>query len=366
MTDSRLFQWTIAKIHLEVESTPSELRHNKMIFEFEDLLTTLNQKNKDFTSFTNKIGLFNLGYFESKGRKLNWQRQESLRIKMLGDNNNLPFLNVVYTQVGLQNYYKKVGIKRKPASTRSLSEIIVNIEALEFIVDMHKLADFVVPICKLMIHVDVTAFSKSKLSNCDSLQVPVLKPLTSKDLPMIHLSSKGFMLYLPVESGHTSCSVMILKVEQIKITPNLQNPLQRKPVRQDVYGKAAQMGILQLPGSMCEDRQYELSFNNICMASGNWLQILTHMREQQNQSFHRTNPAFEWNNRNRKTALQLSDIFNNFNFVSIYAPCIVYQNVLICGQAIEFNCVSDFVASVNTYHLNLISCLILRMQIILK
>lgn len=62
------------------------------------------------------------------------------------------------------------------------------------------------------------------------------------------------------------------------ITPIVKHPLVRNPIRPDVYNKAAQLQILDIPGSKLEDRQYEFSLKNISVATGNWKDILYLMK----------------------------------------------------------------------------------------
>lgn len=60
----------------------------------------------------------------------------------------------------------------------------------------------------------------------------------------------------------------------ITISHNVENPIQRKPIREDIYTKACQLRIIHTPGSEIEDRQYELLFKNISIGTGNWKEIL--------------------------------------------------------------------------------------------
>lgn len=57
------------------------------------------------------------------------------------------------------------------------------------------------------------------------------------------------------------------------------------------------------------------------------------------------NPAFEWNNKqpakSLTNAIVLSTILKEFNFSIIYAPCIIFKNVLVCGIGLELNCLTD-------------------------
>ncbi|TMW40097.1 hypothetical protein DOY81_014822, partial [Sarcophaga bullata] len=52
----------------------------------------------------------------------------------------------------------------------------------------------------------------------------------------------------------------------------------------------------------------------------------------------------------------------NFTLIATYAPNIVYNNILICGQAIELNCSTDFMASITTDQLYMFSCHCRRLQ----
>lgn len=60
----------------------------------------------------------------------------------------------------------------------------------------------------------------------------------------------------------------------ITIAPSVENPIIRKPVREDIYVKASQLRIINTPGSIIEDRQYELSLKNVSVFTGNWDEIL--------------------------------------------------------------------------------------------
>lgn len=60
----------------------------------------------------------------------------------------------------------------------------------------------------------------------------------------------------------------------ISVAPSVENPLIRKLVREDIYVKAAQLRMINTPGSIIEDRQYELLLKDISIFAGNWHEIL--------------------------------------------------------------------------------------------
>ncbi|XP_069969328.1 intermembrane lipid transfer protein VPS13B isoform X2 [Bactrocera oleae] len=336
-TTSFFCQWSIAKIICEL--TAKE-RKSKMVLELEDLLSTVD-KREDFTKFTGKVGQCNLLYYTPDVDD-GWVAQPGLRLKMLGEVTNMPFLNYVYTSVGLKSFYTRIGVKPKYDASRSIAEIIVTIQAMEIIIDVDILKEFVGSLGVLF----VANGCSISLKEATPMEIRA-NPPTAADLPLIHLDSKGFTLYTPLSTNRECCTVLIWKLESMKITPTLENPLQRAPTRPDVYSKAAQLGFLNTPGSLVEDRQYELVLQKLSLSSGDWAEILDHMA-QQAKTFQHTNPAVEWNTQNREASPHITDIFRHFTFIGIFAPCITYNNVLICGQALEFNCASDLVATLNT------------------
>lgn len=145
------------------------------------------------------------------------------------------------------------------------------------------------------------------------------------------------------------------------MTPSVENPLVRPLIRQDIYNKAAALNMLNTPGSLVEDRQYELSVRNISLSSGNWPQTQKY-RLAKSVSDEHNNPAFEWNNLTQSTELEHMDIFKDFDFITIYAPAINFDRFLVSGQIIEYNCVTDFLATLNTHQIHLISHIIEQLQ----
>lgn len=53
------------------------------------------------------------------------------------------------------------------------------------------------------------------------------------------------------------------------------------------------------------------------------------------------NPAFDWNNQTEKPALNVNTIFKDFVVSVIFAPAIIFQSIVVCGHALELNCVND-------------------------
>lgn len=68
---------------------------------------------------------------------------------------------------------------------------------------------------------------------------------------------------------------------------SVENPILRKPIREDIYAKAAQLKMLNTPGAAVEDRQYSITFNNVSIVTGNWNEI--------SQFLHPANVRFKCN-----------------------------------------------------------------------
>lgn len=312
-----------------------------MLLEIEDIITTFD-KRTDYYKFTNKIGIFQVKFYkkESQGDYL---LDESLSVKMRSDLAQLPFFNLIVTNVALKNYFEKIGAKKNcTEGERFLSEIVVNMRALEVIVDLGMLKKFVPTITRTIV----------------VLEKPVQShpPTTPKDLPMVYFDCKGLAIYLPDHNLQTPwCSALLLKINNIKISSNPENPLQRSPIRSDLYNKAAQMGMLYTPGSTIEDRQYEIQFKEISATTCNWSHVMSHFKD--HADTHNTNPAFEWNNQGKRAPIELRTIFTGFNFLITYAPCIDYHGVLVCGQTLEFNCANDFLCELTVDQIFLLNLL---------
>ncbi|XP_034127951.1 vacuolar protein sorting-associated protein 13B isoform X2 [Drosophila guanche] len=345
-------QWTIPRISFEMES-PAERKQNKIVVTFEDLLLNMD-KHSDFTKITTKVENLGLNYYEARPQG-QWQKKDEFYIKMLGDSTNLPLISVVVTSVSLQDLYSKIGARNHRNKQHTISELLIEVQPIEMVLDLDQITDFVIPLCGVI--------EIMRGSNQPTEQRPAAESrvTTVQDLPMVHLNSKGIYIYLPLATGRKCCSVLLLRIESVQLTPSLENPLVRQLVRQDIYQKAAELNMLSTPGALVEDRQYELSVRKVSLSTGNWLQTQKYHMEKSLASEHH-NPAFEWNNQTRPTELDHMDIFRDFDFIMVYAPAIIYDRFFVCGQSVEYNCVTDFVATLTTHQINLISCILVRFQ----
>lgn len=116
-------------------------------------------------------------------------------------------------------------------------------------------------------------------------------------------------------------------------------------LRPDIHSKAFQLGLLDLAGSKIEDRQYQLIIRGVSLNTTDWLTISSFMSGKSSSDEYTDNPAFEWNTledgpvSHRK--FSLNTIFKDSTFSFIYAPSIQFQQTLVAGIAMEFNCINE-------------------------
>lgn len=172
----------------------------------EDLLLNID-KHSDFNKITTKIENFGLNYYEEKHEE--WEKIDDLHIKMLGDSTNLPLISVVITTVSLEDLYAKIGARNPHNKQHTISEVLIEVQPIEMVLNLDQITEFMVPICEVLEIIGNSASAQS--ANKPSAPVPS-KITTVQDLPMVHLNSKGIYVYLPLSTGKKSCSVLLLRV----------------------------------------------------------------------------------------------------------------------------------------------------------
>uniref|UniRef100_A0A182JVY1 Vacuolar protein sorting-associated protein 13B n=1 Tax=Anopheles christyi TaxID=43041 RepID=A0A182JVY1_9DIPT len=373
------FQWTFSKLTIscitrdEVQGIRKE--RLKLKIELEDIIYSLD-KQEVYSQVKAKIGCMSGACYEWQESPSHqqhasggggWVRNEALAMtvqtgeasessKATGTDT---FFNMTITRAETKNVHSKWDAVRKSREHNdTLVEVLIKMEQVDVRLDLDLLGE-----CLQMLNVLQTATPEQSAVNESSTTSSVHGV---KDLPLILFASKGITVFLPLRSEPSEnlerCSVYILKINTITVHHNVENPICRVPLRPDVYTKAAQMRILNVPGSKIEDRQYELLLKEISLSTAVWTDVVKYLHDQQTSTTHHDNPAFEWNNLHqgvqRTSHFDVVTVFKEFNFSAIYAPCIIYKNVLICSRAIELNCMSDLVVDIDLDQLQLAECLL--------
>ncbi|XP_053671577.1 intermembrane lipid transfer protein VPS13B [Anopheles nili] len=371
-------QWTFSKITVSCitreERGAARKERIKLKLDFEDIIYSLD-KQEVYSQMKAKIGGMSGACYEwVDGPAGEWVRNEALALtvqtgeasessKAAGTDT---FFGMTITRAETQSVHSKWDTVRKTREHNEiLVEVLIKMEQVDLRLDLYLLGE--------LLHAfqpDPVSISEPDESNPGSNADPS-PVLGVKDLPLILFASKGITVFLPLRTEQTEkpderCSVYIFKVTAITVHHNVENPICRVPLRPDVYTKAAQMRILNVPGSKIEDRQYELLLKDVSLSTANWGDVVRYLHEQQTSTTHHDNPAFEWNNLQqgvqRSSHFELVTVFKEFNFSAIYAPCIIYKNVLICSRAVELNCMSDLVVDVDLDQLRLAERLLTKVN----
>uniref|UniRef100_A0A182Q1H4 Chorein N-terminal domain-containing protein n=1 Tax=Anopheles farauti TaxID=69004 RepID=A0A182Q1H4_9DIPT len=372
-------QWTFSKLTVSCitrdEVNGARKERLKVKLELEDIIYSLD-KQEVYSQMKAKIGgMSGVCYEWQDGtgstpshQSGGWVRNEALAMtvqtgeasessKTTGTDT---FFNMTITRAETQNVHSKWDTVRKSREHNdTLVEVLIKMEQVDLRLDLDLLSECTRMFANVLERDDVDA--RSEL--IDREPEPPGPVLGVKDLPLILFASKGITVFLPLRSSSTDrecdrCSVYIFKVSTITVHHNVENPICRVPLRPDVYTKAAQMRILNVPGSKVEDRQYELLLKEISLSTAVWSEVVQYLHDQQSFTTHHDNPAFEWNNlqqgaQHRSSHYDIVPVFKEFNFSAIYAPCIIHKNVLICSRAMELNCMSDLVVDVDLAQLRL-------------
>jgi hypothetical protein len=69
-------------------------------------------------------------------------------------------------------------------------------------------------------------------------------------------------------SSIDSHDTLIVEIASLSVNPQPMNPLPRNVVAKGLYRRAVHCGIVQVPGSEVEDRQYQVDLNRWSLSSG--------------------------------------------------------------------------------------------------
>lgn len=131
-----------------------------------------------------------------------------------------------------------------------------------------------------------------------------------------------------------------------------------------MYIEAEKRGLLSIPGSIVEDRQYQIIVNGLSIKTGFWIDLKQVLECYQVSSTLDTdlqpNAALLWNEGKRPRAMgnsnldeiNTSTLFNKVSFHSVFAPAIIFkpENTLVCGSWIEVSICKFYVQQINNLY----------------
>ncbi|XP_034952254.1 vacuolar protein sorting-associated protein 13B [Chelonus insularis] len=383
-------QWTITKIIIEF-STESNLDCDnrnkndifqdidyKIVVELEDIITSIDWQ-LIYMKFKNKITAAKITHYEKlksyDSYNNDWKLGSYTGLIMssknedLNSKNEVDFLNLTVTKAKSNNVYNKwmkfnnnkfsktyiFNDNNDLSMSNYIMEIVVEMQMIEIILPVNLINKFE----KLL-----KCFSRYSESD-DSQRT------AHKQCPLMYVDFKGLNLKIPIDSSTIKrYDMLVLKTDGISIVPHAENPICRTILRSDIYELAAQSNILYTPGSILEDRQYQIKINNIYISSANWETYDIKLSKRKSQQLHtmNENPALEWNkieNDSSNEKLLISCLINKLNISCIFAPpMMLTSDVIVCGSAIEITFLTDIEVYLSLEQIQLLTEFFYRLKIL--
>lgn len=347
LKNSLFVQWMCSKITLILHADNIAVE-KKFILDIDDIFFSLNKH--DYYQLRSKIATISGSLYEKETiEDEKWMKNITLGLSVQSEE-NVPdnvntFLDVVVTKAETDSVHDKWDLNhkkfRKNLFNNDITEITVNMQPLDLVLNFDELMHFM-PIFVAM---------QSKVQSSE----PVI-PKSGSELPLIYMKFDGIRVFLPcLGDAEQLPNVLIIKVNELRVTPKAENNVSRNILRPDIHSKAISLSILDLVGSVIEDRQYQLMLKGFSLSTSNWDGIAALINEK-TISHSYDNPAFEWNNLEngpKSPNFKLNTIFKDMKFSLIYAPCIKFKQTLVAGTAIEANFVTDLNIDVNLKELAL-------------
>lgn len=272
-----LIQWTITKFTLSLIDS-----HDKpeieLALELEDIISSVD-KQSTYTKVKTKFGSLN-GIRKRRDRCTGAINLLNIigKSETLIEEAQETFFEMISTTAMANNVHNRWGANTRKAlgfrdGTETITELMVTMQSIDVKVELDVLnVIFTINDEIARAHIDIASDQEQMVLNVTCV----------KDLPLIFFDCKGVQMWIPhLAEGLPGVSdVLIVKINALTIAPSVENPIQRKPVREDIYTKAAQLRMINTPGALIEDRQYELLLKNISLVTGNWNEILSFAQPQ--------------------------------------------------------------------------------------
>ncbi|KAG5888478.1 hypothetical protein JTB14_022106 [Gonioctena quinquepunctata] len=387
-------QWTITRFTIELLSSEyknipeNELEslqpRLKLVVDAEDIVSSLDFQSV-YLKIKSKIGSVSIQHYKRSTPNSKWRPGSFLGIVMrLREDAGLNqhhedhgFINITITRASCQHTHTLWGAVHKNqkrqkkndvpnpqllSQSRYITEIVVNIQPIDFVISLSTLRSFylvIMPLLAIPMKGEPKASSSTTVLN-----------INNQNLPLAYLECQDIRVIMPsVEMGKSDAmhDVLVFQVNKICLSPSAVNPICRSLVRPDIYEQAAHSRILNIPGSEVEDRQYQLDLIGISICTSTWRNIMCIFSPKSNAASRlrgiSENPAVEWNNLeqgrpNHTPVLNLWHVTENFDISSIVAPAMVYkETTIVCGHSIEVNFVTDIFVNLSLQQIKLVSAL---------
>ncbi|KAL1506203.1 hypothetical protein ABEB36_005605 [Hypothenemus hampei] len=384
-------QWTITRFSIELLSgQDNSTQHGlKLVIDVEDIVSSLDFQSV-YLKVKSKIGSASIQHYERSRQSGKWQPgkfsgivmrlRDDLATSQRQEDNSL--ISITVTRASCQHTHTLWGAVQKKnrdngkseanihllSKSRYITEIVVNIQPIDFVVSLSTLRNFyfvLMPLITIFVHTP----ESHKLENVSSSS-SFLSTVNNQTLPLAYIECQEIRVILPSKELLDSSTIhdtMIFQLQKIVLNPQAVNPICRAPIRSDIYDQAANARILNIPGSEVEDRQYQLDILGISVCTGTWSDINSILKPSNdllsNLRGMSENPALEWNNLeqgqpNTIPNINLRYICEKFDITVVAAPAMIYKdNTTICGHSLEVNLVSDIFVNLSLQQIKLFSTL---------
>lgn len=390
-------QSTLAKLVLSLyvddKRDSNEGSEYKLSIDLEDIMTSLDLQHI-YSKLKCKVASANVLHFRRSSASEQWKPGIFLGLVMRGqDDISTPpspmshqgtadeggggFLSMTFTRAQCMHVHTQWGTHHLPPavtrtvlplqSNKSISEIVIKIQAVDFLLPPAVLGIFV----KILLPMVSMSAEHNTTESTEVVGNNWLKHLNNSTLPLLYLDTRAIRVILPAcDIPGAANNVMVLQLDEINISPQVKNPLGRSPLRPDIWRLAEQSRMLAVPGSEVEDRQYQIDIHGLSASSGPWNELekcLGAVSGATSQGLRTMaeNPALAWNSLECHSnddgivpRATLSPALTGLNLCIVLAPAVVYRgHVLVCGAALEVNAVSDVLVTLSTSQLLLASAL---------
>ncbi|XP_066257341.1 intermembrane lipid transfer protein VPS13B isoform X1 [Euwallacea similis] len=384
-------QWTITKFSFELLSADqkeADFHQLKLVLDAEDIVSSLDFQNV-YIKIKSKVGTASIQHYERFSPSSKWQpgvfsgivmrlrddlpsslrQEESCLISLTVTRASCQHTHTLWGAVQKKNKSSKLQTNTHLLSNaRYITEVVVSIQPLDFVVSLNTLRSFYLVMIPLM----TNPIGTSESLKSESIpNTNISSTLSNQTLPLAYLDCQEIRVIMPSKEllgGGVLHDTIIFQVQKICLNPQAVNPICRTPIRPDLYEQAAHARILNVPGSEVEDRQYQLDIGGISISTGTWEDIhsvlipttdlLSNLRGMSE------NPALEWNileqgQPNSTPTLNLRYILEKYDITVVAAPLMVYKDsTIICGHSMEINLVSDILVTVSLHQLKLSSAIV--------
>lgn len=413
-------QWTLPKVGINLFGSGSEGSSAKDVWlqlEAEEVTASLDVQEV-YSKVKLKMSTFNISCFEkssaavadtawepgpyegvvfSCSEKLNRQTSvgKSATAAALGQQpKQTDFLNLTWTRALCahvrRNMHKPrkdftplTEVERQAVKPRYLSEVDLRLAAFDIVLHTRVAAvaaEVAAPLHRLtdLLRVPPEASAPPR----SAPKRPKGWELNSRALPLVYLASGTVRVFLPVDGGDAErCApsgrgdVCLLQCGATSLSPQVENPLCRRALREDLYSWAQEQGVLTAVGSDLEDRQYQLHLSAFFLCTLNWQDLVGRGAADSSlpggsgarggaaqpcTTLMGENPAFEWNRQPRGACtlprgtsgapVPLTPVTSCCDLHVTLAPAMVFaevaadgtqQEVLVCGHSVEASIPSD-------------------------